>query len=77
MCTNDAKQEELEKVYKNCKIRTRMAAVRMVHVRNMLVNETADIHVRSQNRVCNRLRRYDLTMCIGNKILGADLSPYH
>ena len=54
--------EELEKAYKkekNHKVRTRMVAVRMVHVRNMSVEETADILVRCSMWVRNWLRRYD------------------
>ena len=43
---DDTKREELEKACKNYKVRTRMVAVRMVRVRNMSVEETADIRVR-------------------------------
>ena len=45
---NDTKREELEKACKkekDQKVRTRMVAVRMVRVRNMSVDETADILV--------------------------------
>ena len=43
---DDTKREELEKACKkekDHKVRTRMVAVRMVRVRNMTVEETADI----------------------------------
>ena len=59
---DDTKLEELEKAYKkekDYKIRIRMVTVRMVRVRNMSVNETADIQGRSPNWVRNRLRRFD------------------
>ena len=59
---DDTKREELEKACKkekNHKVRTRMVAVRMVRVRNMPVEETADILVRCPTWVRNRLRRYD------------------
>ena len=49
---NDTKLEELEKVYKkekDHKVRARMVVVRMVRVRNMTVEETADIQGRSPN----------------------------
>ena len=36
---DDAKREDLEKVCKNYKVRTRMIAVRMARVRNMLVED--------------------------------------
>ena len=42
---DDTKLEELEKAYKkekDYKIRIRMVTIRMVRVRNMSVNETAD-----------------------------------
>ena len=45
---DDAKREELEKACKkekDHKVRARMVAVRMVRVRNMSVEETADIQV--------------------------------
>ena len=59
---DDIKREELEKACKkekNHKVRTRMVAVRMVRVRNMSVNETADIQGHSPHWVRDRLRRYD------------------
>ena len=59
---NDTKREELEKVCKkkmDQKVRTRMVAVRMVRVRNMSVDETADILVQCPTWVRDRLRRYD------------------
>ena len=59
---NDTKREELEKACKkekDQKVRTRMAAVRMVRVRNMSVDETADIRVHCPTWVRDWLRRYD------------------
>ena len=59
---DDTKREELEKACKrekNHKVRTRMVVVRMVRVRNMSVEETADIPVRCSTWVRNWLRRYD------------------
>ena len=59
---DDIKREDLEKACKkekNHKVRTRMVAVRMVRVRNMPVEETADILVRCPTWVRNWLRRYD------------------
>ena len=59
---NDTKREELEKACKrerDQKVRTRMIAVRMVRVRNMSVDETADILVRCPTWVRDQLRRYD------------------
>ena len=59
---NDTKREELGKACKkekDHKVRARMVAVRMVRVRNMTVDEVADIQGRSPNWVRNRLRRYD------------------
>ena len=56
---DDTKLEELEKAYKNYKVRARMVAVRMVRVCNMFVNETADIQGCSPNWVRNWLRRFD------------------
>ena len=56
---DDIKREELEKACKNYKVRTRMVAVRMVRVRNMPVEETADILVRCSMWVRDWLRRYD------------------
>ena len=53
---DDTKREELEKACKketNHKVRTRMVAVRMVRVRNMSVEETADIRVRCSMWVRN------------------------
>ena len=47
---DDIKREELEKTCKKIrKVRTRMVAVRMVRVRNMSVEATADIQGRSPN----------------------------
>ncbi len=59
---DDTKLEELEKAYrkeKDYKVRIRMVSVRMVRVRNMSVEETADIQGRSPNWVRNWLRRFD------------------
>ena len=59
---NDTKLVELEKAYKkekDYKIRIRMVTVRMVRVRNMSVNETADIQGCSPNWVRNWLRCFD------------------
>ena len=59
---NDTKREELEKACKKEKdhrVRARMVAVRMVRVRNMPVEETADILVRCPTWVSKWLRRYD------------------
>ena len=56
---DNTKREELEKAYKNYKIRTRMVAVRMVRVRNMSVDETADILVHCPTWARDWLRRYD------------------
>ena len=59
---DDTKLEELEKAYKkekDYKIRIRMVTVRMVRVRNMSVNETADIQGRRPNWVRNWLCRFD------------------
>ena len=59
---NDTKLEELEKTCKgekDQKIRIRMVAVRMVRVRNMPVNETANILVHCPTWVRDWLRRYD------------------
>ena len=59
---DDTKREELEKACKKekgHKVRARMVAVRMVRVRNMSVEETADIQGRNPNWVRNWLRRYD------------------
>ena len=59
---DDTKLEELEKAYKkenNHKVLVRMVAVRMVRVRNMSVEETADILARCPTWVRDRLRRYD------------------
>ena len=56
---DDIKREELEKACKNYKVRTRMVAVRMVRVRNMPVEETADILVRYPIWIRNWLRRYE------------------
>ena len=56
------KLEELEKTSKkekNYKVRARMVTVRMVRVRNMSVDETADILVHCPTWVRDRLRRYD------------------
>ena len=53
---DDTKREELKKVCKkekNHKVRTRMVAVRMIRVRNMFVEETADIMVRCSTWVRN------------------------
>ena len=48
---DDTKREELERMCKKIhKVRTRMVAVRMVRVRNMSVEETADIPIR--RRTC-------------------------
>ena len=57
---DDIKREELEKAYKkekNYKIRIGVVTVRMVRVRNMSVEETADIPVCCPAWVRNRLRR--------------------
>ena len=54
--------EELEKAYKkekDYKIRIRVVTVRMVRVRNMPVEETADILVRCPTWIRDWLRRYD------------------
>ena len=54
--------EELEKACKkekDQKVRTRMVAVRMVRVRNMSVDETADILVQYPTWVRDWPRRYD------------------
>ena len=59
---DDAKLEELEKAYKkekDHKVRARMVTFRMVRVRNMPVEETADILVRYPIWVSYRLHRYD------------------
>ena len=59
---DDTKLEELEKAYKkekDYKIRIMMVTVCMVRVRNIPVEETADIPVRCPTWVRNRLRRYD------------------
>ena len=59
---DDTKLKELEKAYKkekNYKIRIKVITVRMVHVRNMSVNKTADIQGRSPNWVHNWSRRFD------------------
>ncbi len=59
---DDTKREELEKSCKkekDHKVRTRMVAVRMVRVRNMPVEEAADILVRCPTWVRKWLRRYD------------------
>ena len=56
---DDTKREELEKVCKNYKVRTRMVTVRMVRVHNMSVEETADILVRFPTWVRNWLHRYE------------------
>ncbi len=53
---DNTKLEELEKAYKkekDHKVRTRMVVVRMVRVRNMTVEDTADIQGRSPNWVRN------------------------
>ena len=56
---DDTKREELEKAYKNYKVRTRMVAVRMVRVLNMSADETASILVHSHvgPRLAAPLRR--------------------
>ena len=59
---DDTKREELEKACKkekNHKVRTRMVAIRMVRVRSMSVEETANILVRCPTWIRNWLRRYD------------------
>ena len=58
----DTKLEELEKACKkekDHKVRTRMVAVRMVRVRNMPVEEAADILVRCPAWIRKWLRCYD------------------
>ena len=59
---NRTKREELERVCrgeKGRKVRNRMLAVRMVHVRSMSVEEAADYLMQCPNWVRNWLRRYD------------------
>ena len=56
---DDTKREELEKVCKNYKVRTRMVAVRMVRVLNMFVEGAASLQVRCPTWVRDRLCRYD------------------
>ena len=59
---DDTKREELEKACKkekNHKVRARMVVVRMVRVRHMPVEETADILLRCPTWVRNWLRCYD------------------
>ena len=59
---DDIKREELEKACKkekNHKVRTRMAAVRMVRVLNMSVEETANLQVHCPTWVRDWLRRYN------------------
>ena len=59
---DDAKLKELEKAYrkeKDYRVRIRMVTVRMVRVRNMTVNETADIQTWRPTRIRNRPLHYD------------------
>ena len=56
---NNTTREELENACKNYKIRARTVAARMVRVRNMPVEGTADILVRCPTWVREWLRRYD------------------
>ena len=59
---DDIKQEKLEKTCKkekDHKVRIRKVAVRMVHVLNMSVDETASTLVHCPTRVRDWLRRYD------------------
>ena len=56
---DDIKRAELENACKNYKIRARTVAARMVRVRNMSVEGTADILVRCPTWVREWLRRYD------------------
>ena len=57
---DDTKREELEKECRKIhKVRTWMVTVRMVRVRNMPVEETADILVRYPIWIRNWLRRYE------------------
>ena len=57
---DDIKREELEKACKKIhKVRTRMAAVRMVRVLNISVEETANLQVRCPTWVRDWLRHYD------------------
>ena len=59
---DDTKREKLEKACKkekDQKVRTRMVAVRMACVRNMPVEETANLQVRCPTWVRDWLRRYD------------------
>ena len=56
------KLEELEKAFKkekDHKVRVRMAAVHVVHMLDMSVEETARIQALCPTWVRNRLRRYD------------------
>ena len=61
---DDTKREELGKACKkekDQKVRTRMVAVRMVRVRNMSVDETADILVQCPTRF-----EFDIFECLKN-----------
>ena len=59
---DDIKREELEKACKkekDRKVRTRMVAVRMVHVLDMSVDEAANLQVRCPMWIRDWLRRHD------------------
>ena len=59
---DETKQEELEKAYKKEKdgrVRVRMLAVHMVHVRKMSISDTADILLQADRWVYRWMRRYE------------------
>ncbi len=59
---DETKQEELEKAYKKEKdgrVRVRMLAVHMVHVRKMSISDAADILLQADRWVYRWMRRYE------------------